>query len=146
MEPRASPGDVRLFTPEEAQALLPRVKPMLAELRDAFHAYRFAKEQWTELKDVYGEDPALVEGHPEHHEAKRWRSEADAQGQRVQALVDALGEMGVEVKDPLLGLIDFFARREGEIVYLCYRDDEPSLAWWHPLSTGFAGRRPLHEF
>ena len=136
----------RTFTPAEAQALLPTLKPMLADLRDAFHAYRFAREQWTELKEVYAEDPADVPDHPEHREAKRWRDEAQAQGQRVQALVDAIGELGVEVKDPLLGLVDFYATRAGETVYLCFRDDEDQIGYWHPLSTGFSGRRPMSEF
>ncbi|MEA3199751.1 MAG: hypothetical protein QOE90_1179 [Thermoplasmata archaeon] len=136
----------RTFTPEEAQALLPQVRPLLAQLRDAFHGFRFAREQWTELREVYGEDPASVEQHPAHDEAVRWRREAEAQGQRVQALVDELDALGVEVKDPMLGLIDFYAQREGELVYLCFRDDEDALRYWHPLSTGFAGRRPLSEF
>lgn len=129
--------DVRYFSPEEAAALLPRVKPLLAALRDAFHEYRFAREQWQEL---------VTFGEAETDEGQRWRREADAQGQRVQALVDELGSLGVDVKDPTLGLIDFYHRRaDGSIVLLCYRDDEPTLAHWHPLDTGFAGRRPLSE-
>lgn len=137
---------VRYFSPDEARATLPRLRPLLADLRDAFHAYRFAREQWQELARDYGEDPSLVEGHPAHDEAVRWKRETEAQGQRVQALVDEIGAMGVEVRDPLLGLVDFYHRRaDGETVYLCYRDDEETLTHWHPLTTGFAGRRPLDE-
>jgi hypothetical protein len=46
----------------------------------------------------------------------------------------------------VLGLIDFPAqRRNGEVVLLCYRDDEDTIRFWHPLETGFAGRRPIEE-
>ena len=34
---------------------------------------------------------------------------------------------------------------DGEVVLLCYRDDEDDLRYWHPLDTGFAGRRPLED-
>ena len=37
----------------------------------------------------------------------------------------------------------FPSRREGDIVYLCWQRGEPSIDWWHPTDTGFAGRRPL---
>jgi hypothetical protein len=125
------------FTPAQARALLPRVRPLLADLRDAWHAHTFAREQWKEL-DSFGAG--------ESEEALRWRRDAEAQGQRVQSIVDELVALGVDVKDPLLGLIDFYHRREdGSVVLLCYRDDEPDLGWWHPVETGFAGRRPLSE-
>ena len=127
----------RSFTPAEARALLPRIRPLLADLRDAWHALAFAREQLQELE-------AFGEGGGE--EASRWRRDAEGQSQRVQSIVDELVAMGADVKDPLLGLIDFYHRRaDGTIVLLCYRDDEADLGYWHPLDTGFAGRRPLSE-
>jgi len=129
--------DVRYFSPEEAAAALPQVRPLLAALRDAFHAYRFAHEQHEEL---------VAFGEAQTDEAAKWRREAEAQAERVQALVDEIGALGADVKDPLLGLIDFYHKRaDGTIVLLCYRDDEDALRFWHPLDTGFAGRRPLDE-
>lgn len=136
----------RSFTPEEAQATLPRLRPLLAELRDAFHEYRFARQQVEELRAMYGEDPADVEGHPANREALRWHRAAEDQGARVEVLVAAIRELGADVKDPLLGLVDFQHRRpNGEVVLLCYRDDEDALRYWHALDAGFAGRRPLDE-
>jgi len=51
--------------------------------------------------------------------------------------------MGVEVKDPSTGLIDFRSLRGDEEVYLCWRLGEGRIAWWHDLDSGFQGRRPL---
>ena len=127
---------VRTFTPEEANALLPQVRPRLVELRATWHDYAFAREQWEELQTL----------DPEGAETADWRGRADALGERVMRIVDDLRAMGVEVKDPTLGLIDFHAvRGDGSTVYLCYRDDEAAITHWHPLDTGFAGRRPLSD-
>jgi len=29
---------------------------------------------------------------------------------------------------------------------LCWRVDEDTLAWWHEIDDGFAGRRPITDF
>lgn len=132
-----TPVAVRFFSPAEAQAAIPLVKPILAALREAFHEYKQARDQWQEM---------VGWGQGESDEAAKLREEAEARGQQVQALVDQVSALGADVKDPLLGLVDFYHRRaDGSIVLLCYRDDEDELRFWHPLDTGFAGRRPLSE-
>jgi hypothetical protein len=138
--------DVRYFTPDEARAVVPRLKPLLAELREAFHEYRFARQQVDELFAMFGEDPERVAGHPQAGEAKRWREAAALADAAVRAVLERISEMGADVKDPVLGLVDFYHKRDdGEVVLLCYRDDEETIDYWHPLTTGFAGRRPLAE-
>ena len=52
-------------------------------------------------------------------------------------------ELGVLVKDFDTGLCDFPHKRDGRVVYLCWKLDEEEVAWWHDLNTGFAGRQPL---
>ena len=54
-----------------------------------------------------------------------------------------LDELGIEVKDPARGLIDFFSVRGGEVMYLCYLLGEPALLYWHTLDGGFAARQRL---
>jgi hypothetical protein len=65
---------------------------------------------------------------------------------RFTALVGELEALGVELKDPLTGLLDFRARRQGQEVYLCWRLGEDAVGHWHTLDGGFAGRRPIREF
>ena len=127
---------VRLFSPEEAIAQLPSLKPLLASLREAFHAYRFAKAQVDEIEAMGGDE----------EERARWEREARDLGAAVEGIVRSIGELGADVKDPLLGLVDFYHRcGDGSIVLLCFRDDEETIRFWHGLDTGFAGRRPLGE-
>lgn len=137
--------EVRLFTPEEARAALPQVKPLLADLRGLFHDYRFARQQAEELWTLHG-DTLESRGHPDHEEYRAWRAKEASLGERVQAILTQINDLGADVKDPILGLIDFYHRRtNGEIVLLCYRDDEADLTHWHALDAGFAGRKPLSE-
>ena len=52
---------------------------------------------------------------------------------------------GVEVKSPAEGLVDFPTEVAGEPAYWCWQVGEPEIEWWHPRSTGFAGRRRIER-
>ncbi len=54
-----------------------------------------------------------------------------------------LNSIDVVVRDLASGLVDFPAVRDGEEVYLCWTTDEPSVAHWHALDAGAAGRQAL---
>jgi hypothetical protein len=53
--------------------------------------------------------------------------------------------MGIELKDPEQGLIDFRSIREGREVYLCWKLGEERVSHWHEIDAGFAGRQALEE-
>ena len=57
--------------------------------------------------------------------------------------VKAIERLGIELKDINTGLVDFLSERDGRDVYLCWRYDEPKVAFWHDLEAGFGGRQPL---
>jgi hypothetical protein len=63
--------------------------------------------------------------------------------ERLRRDVRAIEAMGVLVKDLETGLLDFPSERDGEIVFLCWRHGEPSVAHWHAVDAGFSGRQPL---
>ncbi len=65
-----------------------------------------------------------------------------------EALTEGLGEVetiGGEVKDMEMGLVDFLARRDEEDVLLCWKLGERSVEHWHPVDSGFRGRKPIDE-
>lgn len=74
------------------------------------------------------------------------RSELELIRQALADAVRAVAAAGAEVKDLRRGLLDFPTERGGEIVYLCYEYGEPEIGYWHPVDTGYTGRRPLSEF
>lgn len=54
-----------------------------------------------------------------------------------------MGVMDVIVRDLQRGLVDFPALRDGQEVYLCWTVGEPTVAHWHDLDAGAAGRHAL---
>lgn len=60
---------------------------------------------------------------------------------------DALAILGAgaEVKDLVLGLMDFPTTIDGVPAYWCWQVGEDEIEWWHPRSTGFAGRRHVDD-
>ncbi len=71
---------------------------------------------------------------------------------RMQGLIDQMAAgvaridaMGLTLRDIEHGLVDFPALVSGRQVWLCWQRGEPAIGWWHPIDTGFSGRRPLAE-
>lgn len=120
---------VRHFSAEEANALLPTVAPLVEELRDAHALMEERQDEVTESIPTNG-------GGAVHREF------LDATTRAAKALGE-LQDLGLVVRDPSSGLVDFPAVREGQEVFLCWQIGEPAVAWFHPPETGFAGRQPL---
>jgi hypothetical protein len=55
----------------------------------------------------------------------------------------SLNSMGIQLKGPLEGLIDFPSYRDGELVELCWKLGEDRVEHWHRIGEGFSGRRKL---
>jgi hypothetical protein len=134
-------SQMRLFTPEEANAELARVRPLLERLVEERRALlAHAAELQVAQGAVAGNggriDPARVGGLQEAVS----RSAAEVAG-----LVEELQRAGVQVKDLDRGLVDFPARHpeSGETVLLCFELGEASVEHWHDLEEGFAGRKRL---
>ena len=77
--------------------------------------------------------------------------EAATRGPKLKKLSDELDELfgeleqiGCFYQDPsfTLGLVDFPAIIDGEEVLLCWRSDEPGVAYYHG-PEGYRGRRPI---
>jgi len=125
---------MKLFTVEEANALLPEVRQILRRIqrsRRRLSAYR--------------------------HEAKLAAEGAEQGGGGMErgvlyatiltnfaAEMAELDAIGVQLKDFDRGLVDFPSLREGRVVLLCWQLGEgDQLEWWHDMDAGFGGRTPL---
>jgi hypothetical protein len=125
----------RVFTIEEANALLPELRALLLELRQAIEEFDRAEAEVSVADSI-----VRGNGHgPPTEPYARRQAAREALARRIEGI----GELGCELKDPRQGLIDFPSRREGEDIYLCWKLDEPAVDHWHPIDTGYAGRQPL---
>jgi hypothetical protein len=61
----------------------------------------------------------------------------------LEDFVDELSEIGCELKDYEVGLIDFTGRHQHRDVCLCWKLGEDAIGHWHELDAGFAGRQPV---
>lgn len=52
-------------------------------------------------------------------------------------------ELGAVLKDPRIGLLDFYGTVDGKAVWLCWRYGESECAFYHALEEGFSGRKPI---
>jgi hypothetical protein len=130
---------VRHFTPEEANAALEQVRPLVEQLVEGRQEHGAAVERQEELeRKIRGNGGGIPPA-----ELASATAEVDALARRLARLVDKIGDHGAQVKDLDSGLIDFPALRRGETVLLCWQLGEDEIAWWHRIDDGFAGRRPL---
>jgi len=121
----------RHYTREEANALLPRIKPLLRRLRDAK----------DELTDEQAHE-ALAEAAPSNGGGEPGVQVGEA-FLEVRRMLEALNEAGIVVRDLDRGLIDFPSLLEDHEIYLCWELGEDAVDFWHELDSGYRGRQPF---
>jgi hypothetical protein len=102
-------------------------------------------DQVSDLEIVWG-SKLLAQDCPGRGEYLTFREELKAEEGAVDKVLQEFKDDGIEVKDVVTGLTDFYARRGEEIVYLCWKPGEREVGWWHTLQAGFAGRQPIDRF
>jgi hypothetical protein len=127
---------IKLFTLDEANALLPEVTLRLISLRDL-------KEQLDAAKAALDRFIPAMRGNGHGMEAISLERQIADLIARIAPGLREIAELGIEVKDLNQGLIDFPSVRDGRIVYLCWRLGEGEIAFWHDLDAGFLGREPI---
>ena len=121
---------MRVWTLDEAIAALPEVRALVQRLRALA-----STEPPTDA--VPGMAPVSGNGHGPGDQ--RERSE-------LRDVLEELTDLGIIVRDPARGLIDFPAQTaDGRTYLLCWLDGEDTIDWWHWPEDGFAGRTPLSE-
>lgn len=129
---------MRLFSVEEARALLPQVRPVLERLREAFVALRGSR-----AREAAQRRASMADGHPIALPSPGDEEEREGHEETLRECMEKLDGWGIQVKDPERGLIDFPHERNGVVVLLCFELSETELGYWHAIETGYAGRQPI---
>ena len=129
----------RYFTLQEAQELVPW-------LVQTFQDIGPLRERATQLSVGVRELTMRMRGNG-GGQSRRRMEHLQRQLAETSSLVDGrvaeVHERGIVVKGVSPGLVDFPHMREGREVYLCWREGESQLRFWHDVDAGFAGRQPL---
>lgn len=123
------------YTIDEANRLVPQVRAILLQLAVE---QRGLDEAHTAMhRQLEGDgDPAAVEG------AGRLESAIAEAREGIRGLLGLLEQLGVQLRDLEMGLVDFPGERDGEPVWLCWRLSDASVAYWHGTHEGYANRKP----
>lgn len=119
----------RTYTREEANATLDRLRELLPRLRDARRELIGASRRITQAVAADGGGVAGTEW---------FRAQAT-----LKADVEELARLGLILRDPESGLVDFPSELDGRPILLCWRLGEPDVAWYHDERAGFRGRKAL---
>jgi len=132
----------KIFTVEEANACLPQVKELLTALR-AHVANIISKEAQIDFAELLAAGPDGKLSAEAQGGLRGELDELNAWVRDFQATLKAFEQVGCLLKDLDGGLIDFYAMRGGEMVFLCWKDGEDRVGHWHRLEEGFPGRQPI---
>src|SRR5262245_2256451 len=129
--------EVRLFTVAKANSALPLVRRIVDDIV-ADHP------QWKDLLARYELLAAGTKaGQAESTEMRALRREYEVIAERINGYVAELEQIGCSLKGFEQGLVDFYGLHHGRVVCLCWQRGEESVAHWHELEAGFAGRQPI---
>jgi hypothetical protein len=124
---------MKVFTVEEANGLLPSLRPKLLSIQQLYERIDALRDEAKLAAGASGFGGGMAGG----------TVYVDALYRIGKHTTEIVG-LGVELKDPRRGLIDFPSNRGSRIVLLCWQLGEGDrVEWWHELETGFAGRTPL---
>lgn len=125
----------RYFTLQEANQILNTIRPLVDEIQ-AIRLKIIEKqpETWPAIEKSVGNG------------GNRTLSRLIQDFEKLDAFVHRILEMGVQIKDINIGLLDFPALKDGREVYLCWQHGEGEIAYWHEVDAGYAGRQPIDSF
>lgn len=130
------PMFVKHFTLAEARATLPALRRRLLRIGELLAEARRAQDSEAGTQVVVlrgnGKGPIL--------------SGAGKAREEAQRLIEEIAGEGIQIKDLERGLVDFPHFRNGDPtheVFLCWHLGEDTIAFWHEIEAGIAGRLPL---
>lgn len=126
----------RLFTVDEANALLPKLRPLVEQILENIRRLKSASETVIRKERLEPDTPNLMNRLRDDGEIARLIGQ-------VKGWVEEINGYGCICKGVEQGLIDFPCMLGAEVVFLCWQIGEASVTFWHRIEDGFAGRKPL---
>ena len=132
----------RRFSLEQANSTLPLVKRIVRDIvrthSEVLKCQQLLERSSTGRQQQRQQPTAAPAPTPQETQGQLERHMT-----RLEDYVEELTEVGAELKDYQMGLIDFIGRHQGHDVCLCWKLGEERIAYWHELDAGFAGRQPV---
>lgn len=138
---KQEPSKLTVFTLEEVNALVPRLNMIVGEQmlrREEIDTFvKELREKEGSLPDTLvpkaGDSPGLA----------KLKLELAARIEDWEKGWHAIDDIGGVLKDPRTGLVDFYGRVDGSLVWLCWKYPETEIRHYHALDEGFSGRKEI---
>jgi hypothetical protein len=130
----------KTFTVEEAEAVIPKLEPILSSIMEQKRsAYKIGEELMSLQREARAKGGAGVDASALVNK----QIELDFLIEIISEGLEDIEKLGAHPKDLDIGLVDFPSTVDGESVLLCWRYGEKSIDYYHGNNEGFAGRKPL---
>ncbi len=133
---------IKMLTVEEANALLPQIRLTLKSLREMRSVILRTQAQ-IEIEEMTN---TSSEGDLSPRGKAAVTKQMEAFHRQTRQFEEKLGDLlhsGAHLKDLVMGLVDFYSRRGKELVFLCWKEGETEIGFWHSLQRGFQNRKAL---
>ena len=131
---------LRTYTVDEANKELPRVRRIVAQISELSALLPELEDQARIAEYESKRKSGGSEDRDRHQQARDAVSGAELE---LLKAVASLNGMGIQLKGPLEGLIDFPSYRDGELIELCWKLGEVRAEHWHHIGEGFVGRKKI---
>lgn len=120
---------MKVFDLDTARDLIAIIKPIVEEINlkkeELYSCIARLEEEEDELEKLY------LQSHV---------NDLDMDIRRLFQKIEALGGV-IKGIDPIL--VDFLSFHQNRYIWLCWKEDEDTIMFWHELDEGFAGRKPI---
>jgi hypothetical protein len=128
----------RYFTLDEAERLIPRLEMIVTSMMEHRKSALLIGEELSALQErIHAGENVMAS------ELINKRTELDFIVQIVQEGLEEIENLGAQPKDLDIGLVDFPAMIDGEEILLCWKFGEKSIRFYHGLTDGYTGRKPI---
>ncbi len=126
----------RLFTVNEANGLLPVLRPLVEQILENIRRLKGVSETVIRREQLDPDAANLMERLREDDEVLKLVTQ-------IKDWVTTINGHGCVCKGVEQGLIDFPCMLGAEVVFLCWQIGEANVAHYHRIEDGFAGRKTL---
>lgn len=126
--------DMKFFSLIQANKALALIRPIVSDVQ----------KKWGEIKKIKEECDAIVLNHLGSESILNKKEDRlDELLEEIENHILELQEVGAEFKGFDEGLIDFPAKIDTRMIYLCWKMGEESVSCWHEIFEGYGGRKSI---
>lgn len=122
---------MKVFDLDTARELITIIKPIVEDINLKREELQGCLSRLEEETDML--EKLYLESHVK---------DLDAEIRKLFQKIESLGGV-IKGLDPIL--VDFLSFHKNRYIWLCWKEDEDTIMFWHELDEGFAGRKPIEE-